>query len=102
MTDAERPPAADESSAHLARKIAATHERRERARREPVGSQWRHVARVGTLGWIIVLPIVAGALIGHLIDRAYGTGVTYALALLTLGVAVAGYLYWRFFEEERR
>ena len=101
MTD-PRPPAADESSARLARKIAASHERRERARREPVGSLWRYVARVGTLGWTIVAPIVAGALIGHFIDRAYGTGVTYALALLTVGVAAAGYLYWRFYEEERR
>ncbi|MBK8263237.1 MAG: AtpZ/AtpI family protein [Nannocystis sp.] len=100
----ERPPpsgASDQSSARLTRKISLAHQRRERARREPVGSLWAHVARVGTLGWLIVTPIALGALVGHLIDRAYGTGVTWALALLTLGLCAAGYFYWKVIQEER-
>jgi len=99
----ERPADAadDPSSARLSRKIALAHQRRERARREPVGSVWAHVARVGTLGWLIVTPIVLGALVGHLIDRAYGTGITWALALLTLGLCAAGYFYWKVIQEER-
>lgn len=98
MTDA--PP--DESSARLARKVAQGKERRDRARREPVGALWRQVARVGTLGWMIVAPIVVGALLGRLLDRALGSGVTWALAFLTVGVAIGGYSLWRTLAEEHR
>lgn len=91
---------ADESSGRLARTIATQKARRDRARREPPGALWRHVARVGTLGWVIVLPIAAGALVGHLLDRALGTGVTWALAMLLLGVGIGGYSLWRLLAEE--
>lgn len=94
-----RPP--DESGARLARKVAAGKERRERAHRESAGSLWRQVARVGTLGWMIVAPIVLGVVLGHLLDQTFGTGVTWALALLTLGVAIGGYSLWRTILEER-
>lgn len=90
---------AETSSAALTRALARDKARRERARREPVGNLWRQVARVGTLGWMIVAPIVLGAVVGHLIDVRMGTGVTWALALIMLGVATGGYSLWRVLEE---
>lgn len=56
---------------------------------------WVQVSRVGTLGWLIALPIVGGALLGHLIDRRLDTGLTFTLALLMLGLVLAGYALWR-------
>ncbi|MCB9565794.1 MAG: AtpZ/AtpI family protein [Myxococcales bacterium] len=91
---------AEASSARLARKIARHRARRERARRRPVGNLWRQVARVGTLGWMVVLPIAAGAVLGHLLDRRLDSGITWALAFIMLGVAVAGYSLWRMIGED--
>jgi len=58
-------------------------------------NMWVQVARVGTLGWVLALPIVGGALLGHFIDHRLGTGLTFTLALLLLGLATAGYALWR-------
>ena len=66
-----------------------------RASREPAGSLWRTVAQVGTLGWLIALPPVLGAFLGHLIDMRLDTGITWAIGLLFLGLAMGGYFFWR-------
>ncbi len=62
-------------------------------------SLWVEVSRVGTLGWLLALPIVGGALLGHMIDRALGTGLSFALGLLGLGLAIAGYALFRHADE---
>lgn len=72
---------------------------RERLKKEPVGSLWRTVAQVGILGWLIALPPVLGAFFGHLLDMRLGSGVTWALGLLFLGLAVGAYFFWRAIQE---
>lgn len=88
----------------LARRIEEQARRRARSRREKVGNLWQQVARVGTLGWMIVLPIVGGALLGHLLDRRFDTGVRWALALMSVGMVAGGFALWRAIQEgaERR
>lgn len=83
----------------LAAQIEQQARRRKQAGAERVGNLWQQVARVGTLGWMIVLPIVGGAVLGHMLDRAFDTGVRFALALMALGVATGGYALWRAIEE---
>lgn len=83
----------------LARRIEAQARQRARSRREKVGNLWQQVARVGTLGWMIVLPIVGGALLGHLLDRRFDTGVRWALALMSVGVVAGGFALWRAIQE---
>ncbi len=71
-------------------------EQLERAAKRSRGRNlWVQVSRVGTLGWLIALPIVGGALLGHFIDRRLGTGLTFTLALLLVGLTVAGFALWR-------
>jgi len=70
-----------------------------RASREPAGSLWRTVAQVGTLGWLIALPPVLGAFLGHLIDMRLDTGITWAIGLLFLGLGMGGYFFWRTIQE---
>lgn len=79
----------------LAERIARDTQRRKKAESEPRSNLWTQVARVGTLGWLIALPIVAGALLGHALDRVLGTGITWALALMMLGIVVGAYVIWR-------
>ena len=73
---------------------------RRRKATERRGSLWGEVARVGTVGWIIALPLVGGALLGHQLDRRLGTGVRWSLAFIVLGAALSGYGLWRLVREE--
>lgn len=88
-------------SRSLLERIARSQARLDRAEREGGGNAWVAVARVGTLGWLIVLPIVGGALLGHLIDVRFESGVTWALALMLLGVITGLYSLWRVTSEAR-
>jgi len=87
---------------HLIGRLRRHRDRREKAAAEPPGRPWKTVAEVGLLGWLIALPTVGGAFLGHLLDRRYDTGVTWALGFLTLGLAVGFYAYWRAVEAGRR
>lgn len=89
----------DPRARELSTRIEIARDRRDRARKERRSNLWTMVARVGTVGWLVALPIVGGALLGHLIDRRFGTGVTWALALMMVGVAIGGYALWRLWRE---
>jgi len=83
----------------LIERIQAQQAKRLEAEREPVGSLWRTVAQVGTLGWLLALPPVVGAFVGHLLDVRLETGITWALGLLFLGLLAGGYFFWRTVQE---
>jgi F0F1-type ATP synthase assembly protein I len=57
---------------------------------------WRDAFRAINLGWELALPIFGGVLAGHYLDRWLGTGYTFTLGLLTLGVAAGFYNIWHF------
>jgi hypothetical protein len=44
---------------------------------------------------MIVLPVVAGVLLGRVLDRALGTGSTLTLVLLATGIGIAIMEGWR-------
>jgi F0F1-type ATP synthase assembly protein I len=47
------------------------------------------LAEVSTLAWNLVIPIVGGIMLGHYLDNRYGSGLTWSLSLLVLGVIIA-------------
>ena len=51
---------------------------------------WRDTLPAVTLGWDLALPIFAGVILGHLLDRRFGTGYTFTIGLLIVGIA-SGY-----------
>lgn len=55
----------------------------------------RQLAAVGVLGWIIVVPLLAGIALGRWIDRAWNTGITFTAALLLVGLALGCWSAWR-------
>ena len=105
MTEAEgqgprEPDSPSQSHGHsadrvLIERIEAQLAQRLEAEREPVGSLWRTVAQVGSLGWLLALPPVLGAFLGHLLDMRFETGITWALGLLFLGLCAGAYFFWR-------
>jgi len=83
----------------LLERVRDQERRQARAERTSSRSLWRTVAHVGALGWLIALPTVGGAYLGHRLDRHLGSGITYAMLFLTLGLGCGGYLLWRTFEQ---
>jgi ATP synthase protein I len=70
-------------------------------RREARGrGVWQGLAQVGTVGWMVALPAVGGALLGRWVDARYGTGVFWTLSLLTVGLAVGCVAAWRAMNRE--
>jgi len=72
-------------------------------RRDPSGASfWRSLSVLGTVGWSIALPAVAGAWLGHALDLSYASGVRFTLLLLVVGVLVGSGIAWRAVREQRR
>jgi len=60
------------------------------------------LARVTTLAWNLVIPIVGGVLLGYYLDQRAGNGLTWTLSLLVLGVLIAfSNLYNLYIEQGR-
>jgi F0F1-type ATP synthase assembly protein I len=47
------------------------------------------LAQVSTLAWNLVIPIVGGVLLGEYLDKRNGSGVTWTMSLLVMGVIIA-------------
>jgi ATP synthase protein I len=72
-------------------------------RREPSAeSFWRSLSVLGTVGWAIALPAVAGAWLGHRLDLRLESGVRFTLMLLVAGVIVGSIVAWRVVREQRK
>lgn len=98
MSERPTPPApsrADDELRELDARIDRFARRRAHARARRGKSLWAQATAVGTLGWLIAVPIVAGALLGHLLDRRLGSGITWAMAFMGLGVLIGGYALWK-------
>jgi predicted F0F1-ATPase subunit len=61
---------------------------------------WRLAGLMWSLGWSLVLPIVAGALLGNYLDKITGSDFAWTIGLLFTGVAISLYnLYHILFKE---
>lgn len=58
--------------------------------RQRGGNIWRQVAQMGTLGWMMVLPMVLGAALGRVLQRVWEWHAA-PVAGLVLGVFVGMY-----------
>lgn len=67
---------------------------------DPEPSLAHRFAQIGVLGWVIVLPILAGVFIGHWLDEWLGTGITLAAALLMVGAALGFWLAMRWMQQQ--
>jgi len=62
----------------------------------------RHLAMIGSLGWLLVTPTLLGALAGRWLDAILGSGVFWSASLIVLGAALGFWMVWQRLEEERR
>ncbi|WP_428265070.1 AtpZ/AtpI family protein [Haliangium sp.] len=64
------------------------------AARQRGDAVWRHIVHVGVLGWMFVIPVVLGAVLGQILFRWLGQRVL-GIAPILAGVAIGGYVVWR-------
>lgn len=67
----------------------------ERRSRRDEGHFWNALALVGSVGWPIVLLATGGALLGHVLDARWDTGVRLTLTLLAIGVTMGTWAAFR-------
>jgi ATP synthase protein I len=71
-----------------------------RARRSRTERFWQGLATVGAVGWMVSVPAVAGALVGHWLDERFASGVFWTLPLLMIGVILGCISAWRHVRKE--
>ena len=89
MTPARDP---QDAQADAARR-AATRQRAGQQDSEP--SLGARLGQIGVLGWMMVLPMLLGLLLGHWLDRLCGSGVLFSAALLLLGSVLGFWSGWK-------
>jgi ATP synthase protein I len=62
-------------------------------------SLMRQLAAVGVLGWIIVVPALAGVALGRWLDHRLASGNTATGALLMLGLLLGCWSAWRWMHD---
>ncbi|WP_299697557.1 AtpZ/AtpI family protein [Hydrocarboniphaga sp.] len=59
----------------------------------------RQFARVGVLGWLIVVPTLGGILIGRTLDARFGSGIFFSGAWLLAGLCLGCWSGWRWMRQ---
>lgn len=69
-------------------------------RADPEPSLARRFGQIGVLGWIIVLPILAGVFIGGRLDQWMGTGIMMSAASLMVGAGLGFWMALRWMRDQ--
>lgn len=86
----------------FADQVGAKADRLLRAKRHPPQGVWFGLGMMGLIGWSIVIPTVAGALLGIWLDARHHGGRSWTLALLMAGLALGCANAWRWVAKEEK
>jgi len=75
----------------FSRRVAASERRKVRARGEKDKGMWFGLGMMGTVGWSVAIPTLAGILLGRWLDARYEGAISWTLTLLLVGL-IAGCL----------
>lgn len=79
----------------LVTKARLRRSRRARWQREGDMSVGRRLAQIGVLGWILVVPTLAGLFLGRWLDARLETGIFWSAPLMLVGLCLAGWTGWK-------
>lgn len=85
---------------HLTQSVEVRQEREDRWKREGERPIWRNLSMLGSFGWLIVVPILLGALLGTWLDRKAGSGVFWSGSLIFAGAVIGFSMVWRRIKRE--
>ena len=96
MTERPRPSQATRDP--LVEGVRLRGERHRRWLREGEPSVARHLAQIGVLGWIIVVPMLIGVFVGRWLDQTFNSGLFWTAPLLMLGLALGCWSAWKWMQ----
>lgn len=70
-------------------------DRHERWLREGDMSVGRRLAQIGVLGWIFIVPTLAGLFFGRWLDTQLTMGIFWTMPLLLIGLCLGGWTAWK-------
>ncbi|MEH6646739.1 AtpZ/AtpI family protein [Sulfitobacter sp.] len=79
----------------LVKQTRLRRDRRARWLRQGDMSVGRRLAQIGVLGWIFVVPTLAGLFLGRMIDARFESGIFWSAPLMFLGVCLGGWTAWK-------
>jgi ATP synthase protein I len=71
---------------------------RRQAERSRLGQKmtfWQGLSLVGAVGWMVVVPALAGAFLGRWLDQRFHQGIFWTLSLLVAGLMLGCLSAWR-------
>lgn len=85
----------DESREEFHKRISSKEQRKMRARTSEE-SVWFGLGTMGTVGWSVAVPALAGAAIGRWLDARFQDTISWTLMLLLIGVGLGSLnaYYW--------
>jgi ATP synthase protein I len=90
-------------NAHLQDDEPFVSEVRRQAERARVAQRltfWQGLGLVGSIGWMVIIPVLIGAVLGRWIDHLAHTRVFWTLALLIIGLLIGCSSAWRHVGQE--
>lgn len=73
-----------------------------RAERNQAMRWWHGLGVLGVIGWMVVVPTLAGIAMGRGLDSRFDTGIFWTLSLLLAGLALGCIAAWRSVKESLR
>lgn len=90
----------EKQSNHLGEAAREAASRDEMLEKDPEPSLARRFGQIGILGWTIVIPILAGVVLGRWIDHFLHSGIVVTSALTMLGAVLGMWLALRWMHEQ--
>jgi ATP synthase protein I len=90
-----RPPKPDP----LQEAVTQREQREAEFRAEGDRAPWQNIALIGSLAWLVVVPILGGVLLGRWLDRLTGHLVLFSAVGIVLG---AGFGFWMAWQRANR
>ncbi|HEU4718980.1 MAG TPA: AtpZ/AtpI family protein [Bacteroidia bacterium] len=84
----------------LSREIGGKEMRKLKAQRQPRRSAWAGFGVFGIVGWSVVVPTLAGAMLGRWVDQKYPQPFSWTLTLMITGLAAGCVMAWRWIKKE--
>lgn len=92
MTENPSPPPETDP---LVEEIRKNNKRREQSLLEGDMSVGRRLAQIGVLGWIFVVPTLAGLYFGRWLVAQFETGIFWIAPMMLLGLCLGGWTAWK-------
>jgi len=90
----------DPREKRLVSEVGRQAKRRLRSIHHPTRGLWFGLGMMGLVGWSVVVPTLAGAILGVWLDEHYPASFSWTLTLLMSGLIVGCWNAWRWVIEE--